>query len=1086
MKSQIFKISLVILTLVFSLNLNAQETGYYRYPAINGDNVVFTAEGDLYKYSIESKESKRLTSHHGLEYNAKISPDGKWIAFSAQYEGPTEVYSMPIEGGMPQRITFEGERANVVGWSADGKIIYSTTKYSTVPSRQLAQIDPMSLEMSLIPLAQAAYGAYAANGDLYFERLPFQGSHTKRYRGGDIQQIWLYKDGTEAVNLTSDYTGTSKKPMLQNNRVYFASDRDGTMNIWSMSLDGKDLNQHTKAVAWDVKSPDLNDGRVVYQQGADIWLYDISQDQSSILPITISSDFDQKREQWINNPSNSIQSLSLSNDGSKVAVQTRGRVFVIPSEEGRIAEITRKYGVRYRNIDFAGESEKIVMLSDESGEVELWQANADGMSTPSQVSMGSNRLIMSMSVSPDGNQVVYHDKDLNMFLLNIKTKAKKLIGTAKYGYGGMNWSPDSKWITYEDTDDNQNVYIVLYNVASGSRQDITSKRLDSYNPVWSPDKKWLFFLSDRDFKPSVFSPWGSRQPEPYYENTTKIYALALQKDNIPDFLGKNELNKDDEEKEEEKPAKKSNKKSKEEDVDEGLLKIDLDGLSERLFEWPLDGKNINSLAVTDKHLYWSERNGANRKKSSIHAVKISEKKPEAKQVIAGTGSFIISGDSKKIAIYKSGSIFVAGADGSKLDESKSKLKVSGWKFKVDPVEEWKQMFVDSWRLERDYFYDPGLHGTSWQEILDRHLPVVDRVTDRFELDDLMASMVGELSALHTFVYGGDKRSAPDNINMASLGARLTKVVNGYRIDHIYKSDPDYPTELSPLAKPELKIKEGDVITKINGVGVSETAPAVLLANQQSKEVRLSLTGSATGNYEAIVKPISSGAERNLRYSEWEYTRRLKVDQSSDDKIGYVHLRAMGGNNYTEFMKGFYPVFHRQGLIIDVRDNRGGNIDSWVLEKLMRKTWFYFQPRAGGNTWNMQYAFRGHMVVLINAGTASDGEAFAEGFRELGLGKVIGTRTWGGEIWLTSSNRLVDNGIATAAEFGVYSAEGEWIIEGHGVEPDIEVDNLPFATFKGADNQLDYAVKYLQDLIDKEPRLVPKAPAYPDKSFDYKK
>ena len=1087
MKKTNLRFFLPILFLLISLQLQAQDKGYYRYPAINNDIVVFTAEGDLYKYSLTTKQSQRLTSHHGMEYNASISPDGIWIAFSGQYEGPTEVYLMPIEGGIPKRITYEGERAIVIGWTTTGEIIYSTTKYSTVPSRQLVKINPQTLARQIIPLAQAAFGAYADNGDLYFTRLPFQGSHTKRYKGGDIQQIWLYKDGNEAINLTGDFDGTSKNPMIYKNRVYFVSDRDGTMNIWSMDMDGKNLQQHSKAVAWDVKSPDLDNGKIVYQQGADIWLYDIEKDKSEILPIILNSDFDQKRQRWIDNPMSQVKSISLSHDGSKIALQSRGRVFVVPSKDGRIVEVTRKYGVRYRNLEFTGDADKIMVLSDETGEVEFWQADADGMSNPKQISSGSKRLIMSMAVSPDGKSVVYHDKDLNMYLLDINAKSKKLIGTAAFGYGNMSWSPDSKWITYEDIADNQNVYIVLYNVATGSRQAITTKRLDSYNPVWSPDKKWLFFLSDREFKPSVYSPWGSRQPEPYYEFTTKIYGLALQEGILPEFLGKNELSKQDAKEVDKDNSPKKSKKKKKTDIknDDESIKIDLSGLASRLYEWPVPGKNINSLAVNDKYIYWSERNGANIKKSAIYAIKIADKKPEPKLVIKDAGFFLISADGKKLLVSKKDNLFVAEANGSKVDETKTKVKFNGWKFKIDPVEEWKQMMVDAWRLERDYFYDPALHGNNWQEVLDRHLPLVERVTDRYELDDLMASMVGELSALHTFVYGGDKRSAPENINMASLGARLEKVSGGYRIAHIYQSDPDYPSGLSPLAKPELKVIEGDIITAINGVNLRDNIPATLLANQQGKEVRISIQSTVNGSYDAIVKPISSRSERDLRYNDWEYSRRQIVEQKGNENIGYIHLRAMGGNNYTEFLKNFYPVFNRQGLIIDVRDNRGGNIDSWVLEKLMRKAWFYFQPRAGGNTWNMQYAFRGHMVVLINAGTASDGEAFAEGFRRLGLGKLIGTRTWGGEIWLTSSNRLVDNGIATAAEFGVY-ADGKWLIEGIGVIPDIEVDNLPYATFQGEDNQLDYAIKYLQDLIKQDPRPVPPHPPYPDKSFDYKR
>jgi tricorn protease len=387
-------------------------------------------------------------------------------------------------------------------------------------------------------------------------------------------------------------------------------------------------------------------------------------------------------------------------------------------------------------------------------------------------------------------------------------------------------------------------------------------------------------------------------------------------------------------------------------------------------------------------------------------------------------------------------------------------------------------------MERDYFYDRNLHNVDYDGLMARYSPFLDRISDRSDLNDLIAHLVGELSALHTFVRGGDLRRGTDNISPGSLGARLVRDEKGggYRIERIYRSDPEYPERSSPLSKPMLGIREGDIITAVNGtpaLGVSD--PAVLLRNTAGTQVLLEIRPAAGGQaFKTIVHPITPGAESDLRYADWEYSRRLEVEKAGGSEIGYVHLRAMGGGNYTEWVKNFYPVFDRKGLIIDVRHNRGGNIDSWILGKLLRRAWFYWQPRVGNPTWNMQYAFRGHMVVLCNEYTASDGEAFAEGFRRLGLGQIIGTRTWGGEIWLSSSNVLVDRGLASAAETGVYSPEGEWLIEGHGVDPDIVVDNPPHETFQGRDAQLEAAIRHLRELIAKDPVEVPRHPPYPEK------
>ena len=396
------------------------------------------------------------------------------------------------------------------------------------------------------------------------------------------------------------------------------------------------------------------------------------------------------------------------------------------------------------------------------------------------------------------------------------------------------------------------------------------------------------------------------------------------------------------------------------------------------------------------------------------------------------------------------------------------------------------MFLDAWRLHRDYFYDRKMNGLDWTAMRQKYLPLVDRVRDREELNDLLAQMVGELSALHTFVFGGDLRRGQDQVKLAALGARLDRdaAAGGYVVKHIYESDPDRPDKRSPLQRPGVDVSEGDVIVSVNGrdtlasAGVGE-----LLRNDAGKQVLLRVrTPAKTEPRDVVVKPLNTIEESDLRYHEWEYTRRMIVEKKGGGQLGYVHLRAMGPNDIAQWAENYYPVFDRQGLIVDVRHNGGGNIDSWILSKLMRQPWFYWQPRIGRPSWNMQYAFRGYKVVLCDEWTGSDGEAFAEGFRRLNLGKLIGTRTWGGEIWLSAGNSLADHGIATAAEMGVYSPDSKWLIEGHGVDPDMVVDNLPHATFEGQDAQLEAAIQYLQDLIKEKPFKLPPPPDYPDKTW----
>jgi tricorn protease len=1096
---KIFALWAIILGLAWIVlpGFSAGRNGYYRFPAIHGDTVVFTSEGDLWSVDIKGGTAVRLTTHLGLETNPAISPDGTTIAFSAQYEGPTEVYTMPLAGGLPARRTFSGQTSTVVGWTPDGKILYATQKYSTLPSTQLLVLSPETNTETLLPLSQAADGSFDPAGrTLFFTRLPFQGSYTKRYKGGTAQNLWRYTLGDpEASPLTADYPGTSKNPLLWKDRVYFVSDRDGTMNLWSMDLGGRALRQHTFHKGYDVSSPSLHNGKIAYQLVADLRLYDIGNGSDVPLSIALPSDFDQMREKWVTKPVDYLTSAHLSPSADRLVLISRGNVFVAPVEDGRWVRVSRRDGVRNRAARFLGDGKSLMILSDESGEWEFLRTPADGLGPEEQLTSGAKVIRFDGIPSPDGRAIAFADKDNQLWLCSLDKKTLSRVAESSNGmFDDLAWSADSQWLAFVQTADNSFQQVMLLNAATGQISELTDNRVDSYNPAWSPDGKWLYFLSDRYFRSAVGSPWGPRQPEPYFDKTTKIYALALTAKETFPFAPSNELTKEDKAQKEAKEAKapagesaKAEKPAESKGPKAAAAKvvIEMAGLQDRVFEIPLPAGVYSQLAVSEKMLFFIDRESAAAGRNKLQAVEVKNRNVQAKTVLEDIRNFELSADGKKILAQKDSDLYVidaAGAAPPSLGEKK--VDMSRWTFSLDPKQEWRQMFNDAWRMERDYFYDRNLHNVDYQGLLERHRPFVDRVSDRSELNDLLAHLVGELSALHTFVRGGDIRQSADNVAPGSLGAKLARdeAKGGYRVEHIYRSDPEYPERSSPLSKPMLNIREGDVITALNGRPTLEvTDPSLLLRNTAGQQVLLEVKPAAGGAaVKAIVYPISSGAESDLRYAEWEYTRRLAVEKAGKGDIGYVHLRAMGGDNYTEWVKNFYPVFDRKGLIIDVRHNRGGNIDSWILEKLLRRAWFYWQGRLGRPTWNMQYAFRGHMVVLCDESTASDGEAFSEGFRRLGLGKVIGTRTWGGEIWLSQSNILVDRGIASAAETGVYGPEGEWLIEGHGLDPDIVVDNLPRATFQGKDAQLEAAVKYLQEKIEKEPVEVPHHPAYPDK------
>ncbi len=1059
--------------LVCGLVAAEPQKGFYRYPALHGDTVVFAAEGDLWSVGTAGGVARRLTTHPGEESHPRISPDGSVLAFTGRYEGPVELYTMPVDGGLPVRRSYEAESSRATTWTPGGKLVYTTTHYATLPNPQLVALDIDTGVRERIPLSQATEGCYDASGQsLYFVRPAFHRNVTKRYKGGTARKIWKFTAGAdEAVVLTADYAGESHSPMWWRGRVYFVSDRDGTMNVWSIDEGGADARQHTRHSGWDVKRPSLENGRIVYELAADLRLYDIRADNDRLLDIYLASDFDQLREKWVTEPMEYLTSAHIHPEGESVVLTARGRVFVAPAKGGRFRRAAREPGIRYRNAVFMPDGENLLAVSDGAGELEFVRIPADGIGAPSALTDDGAVLRFEGVPSPDGSFIAYTDNNADLWLFEIATKNQRLVSTNREGVRGQAWSPDGRYLAYVQTAVNTYAQIHLYDVSSGERLTLTSDRVNSMSPTWSPDGKWVYFLSDRNLASVVGSPWGPRQPEAFFDKPMKIYQIALARGNRSPFKPIDELDHEDD--------------AEGEADDEVSVIIDRDGLARRVREVPVPPGSYRALRVSAEALYFMAQETGRMAPAHLMAVAL-EADAEPERIVENVRSYELARDGKKILVRKEDELYVVDASTKPIDNlNASKIDLSTWSFTIDPREDWRQIFVDAWRLERDYFYDPGMHSVDWENVLEKYSGLVDRVTTREELSDLIGRLVGELSALHTSVRGGDQREGQDDVELAGLGARLVRspAEGGYRIDYIYQGDPDYPDELAPLADPDIDVAAGDVIVAVNGVDVLSVRDiGALLRNQAGKQVLVGVKSPGGAERNIIVVPTDG--ESALRYSDWEVTRRLEVEEKGAGALGYVHLRAMTPRDLNAWYRQFYPVFNRQGLILDMRRNRGGNIDSLILEKLMRPAWFYWKSRVGEPTWNMQYAFRGHMVMLVDENTASDGEAVAEGFRRLGLGKLIGTRTWGGEIWLSSTNRLSDGGIARAPMSGVYGPEGEWLIEGHGVEPDIVVDNLPHATFEGEDAQLDAAIAYLLEQIEKDPRPVPNAPAYPDMSFEY--
>ncbi|PKG76286.1 peptidase S41 [Shewanella sp. GutCb] len=1046
----------------------SDKAGYFRSPALNQQTLVFTAEGDLWTKGLGESKARRLTSLPAEELGATISRDGKFVAYVANYEGSSEVYVIAIEGGQAKRVSFENSRVRVQGWTSDGKVLYATDNaFGPANYWVLRTVDPLSLVTTDLPLADAIEGVIDEQNEyVYFTRFGLQttGDNAKVYRGGAKGELWRFKLGEkqEAQQLAATHDGSVRQPMLWQSRLYFISDSDGNDNIWSMSIDGKDLQQHTHYKEWQVRSAKLNEGRIVFQQGADIKLFDIEANKEIAVDIELTSDFAYKREHWVTEPMKYATSTRFTPQGDKVVITARSHVVVASTDGQRLVEIALPGDSRIRNALMSKDGKWVYGISDISGEQEIWQFAANGSDKRKQLTKNGKALRMDLHLSPNGRYLAHDDYDGNVWLLDLKKSRNQKIITQGEGlgpYADIVWSADSQFMALTKAElGKARPQIVLYSLKKDKAQSITTDKYESFSPSFSKDGDWLYFLSNRKFVSTPSSPWGDRNLGPMFNKRTQIFAIALNSKARFAFQKPNELLSE--------PKKDSDDKAE--------TQVDWDGLSSRLWQVPVPAGNYSSLQLSEDKLYLLDKDVSSRK-SSLKVVKFAALGPKVETFSKDVGSYTLSVDSKKLFIRKQSKqgkemLIVDAGDKLPKELDHTKVQTQNWQLAIQPAAEWQQIFEDAWLMHRDSFYDKKMRGVDWQQTKLKYQPLVDRLTDRHELNDIFKMMMGELNSLHSQVRGGDFAKDPKKARSASLGARLEQTKAGVVIEHIYQGDPEIPSQAAPLNKMGVDAKVGDVILAINGKTLNNIADVTrLIRNQSAKQVLLLLKrGNKT--HQTIVKPISASANAKFRYLDWVTHNSSAVNDASDGKIGYLHLYAMGSGDIASFAREFYANYDKDGLIIDVRRNRGGNIDSWIIEKLLRRTWAFWAPTHGTPSGNMQQTFNGQLVVLTDQLTYSDGETFSAGVKALGIAPLIGKQTAGAGVWLSGRNSLTDKGMARVAEYPQYAMDGSWIIEGRGVSPDIEVDNLPYATFTGKDAQLEKAMDYLQQALKKQPKV----------------
>ena len=1069
--------------------------GYYREPALHGDTVVFVAEGDLWRVSAQGGAAQRLTTHAAAETQPVISADGSKLAFVASYDGAPDVYWMPLAGGEPQRLTFEASRAWLSGFGPHGEVIYASD-YVIGPgmSRALRSVDPASGQSRDIPLADARELAYAEDGkSAWFTRfgLAVSGDNAVGYRGGGMAQLWHWAtdDKSEAVRVAADMDANISQPMPWQGRLYVVSDVGGRANLWSMDDKGGDRRQLTQYKDFDVRGARLDGGRIVYQLGADLHLYDIASSADRQLDITLDSDFLQRRERFIGEPAKWIDGVATDAAGTRVVLGARGQAVVTGTKGLRRASLAVPEHARLREAVLSKDGKWVFAITDQDGRSEIRRYAADGSAASKVLLADDGSYRLRLWPSPDGRWLAHADKRARLSILDLDKGDNRVVDESPFGedeaHGDVAWSADGRYLAWSRPGTaRQMPQLMLASVAGGNAQVLSSDRYESSDPAFSPDGKWLYFLSSRHFSPTPGAPWGDRNMGPMFDKRVQIFALALQPGLRSPFQPVDELMPADAKQGKGNGEGNGNKEGDKSDKDKKdagkkpaatLPAVDFSGLSERLVDTGIEPGNYNGLAVSGDRIFVLDRAAGSFGKGELRTAAIEAGNKKLTTFLGDVRSFRLSGNGKRLLVQKSGAkgdlgdILLLDVGAKAPDDlDAARIGYADWKIAVDPAAEWRQMFDDAWRMHQAYSFEPGMRGVDWKAVRTRLLPLVARVNDRLELDDLLGQMSSALGILHSQVRGGDYRADPAAPVAAFLGAQLRAVDGGLRVEHIWRTDAELPGERAPLAQPGVDVREGDVITAINGRKVATTAEvARALLAQAGQQVLLDVKQGAASR-RAIVRPVSIERDAMLRYSDWVRSNLAKVEKAGKGRIGYLHLYAMGPGDIANFAREFYAQYDRDGLIIDVRRNRGGNIDSWVIEKLLRRAWEFWQPPHGAPSTNMQQTFRGHLVVLADEFTYSDGETFTAGVRALKLGPVIGMRTAGAGIWLSDGNRLIDKGLARVANTPQFDLQGRWLIEGRGAAPDIAVENLPWASAHGHDAQLEAALANLAERLARNP------------------
>ena len=1077
--------AMFLLVFITATGFTLEEGRFMTYPSIHKDKIVFTYEGDLWLVSGQGGTASRITTFPGTESYAKFSPDGQWIAFTASYDGGTAVYLMPAEGGAPVRLTYNPGFGVVIGWSPDGQKVVFRSMFENVIGR-----DPNLYFVSVkggaperFPLDRGVLVSFAPDVKKFlYARRGNEELYWKRYKGGQYMDIWLYDSAAKTYTPVSDYVGKNTYPMWVGDTMYFVSDRgNGIANFYAQKIGTKEVTPVTSFVDFDVMMPATDGQTIVYLRNGYLHVLDIKTSQVKKISVLVPSDRWTLRRRIIN-PRDYIHYVNVANDGKTVVLEARGDVFAVPVDKGQAANLSSTPGTREMYPALSPDGKQVAFFSDKASDYQLYVQKIEGGEW-TELTDGLDRMVYHLVWSPDGKKILFGNKDFAIFYVDVATKKLVKVDESNqmkndefyWEISDYAWSPDGKWIAYSFVQSNRNSQIFLYNTETSKKVQVTGDFYDNLNPCFDANGKYLYYLSSRNFNVQM----------DFYEDNHVISApqqvmvVQLQAGEKPPFSDDGGEAKADEKAQSEP------------------FRIDTEGLLTRTYSLPVEPGNYFFLkAGKDKALWCSvdrfsedeyeeifEPRGA--AKWSLHIYDMAGRKEAI--LSDKIRDFGVSTNSERLIVRKENDIYTSAVD--KAFASKTlgdRLDLSSLIYTVDLQKEWSQIFNDCWRWYRDFFYDAGFHGRDWKAMGEKYRAYIPYLSSRNELNWVMSQMVGELCVSHTYIGGGDFGPAGPPRPLVSTGLLGVDLVadpaaGRYKLAKIYG-----PTEINlslrgPLVRPDIDVKEGDYLLAINGAELKAADDYFkLLQVTQGQKVKVTVNGKPSweGARTYEVDPVFSDSQ--LRYHRWLEDNIKKVERATNGRVGYMHINAMGSGGIAEFDKFWRAFRYKDAVIIDVRRNSGGWTEYFLIDKLERQmTAFnvlrnmvpFRYPGSAGN---------GNYVVISNENNGSDGEAFVEDFKSRKLGTVVGVPSWGGLVGILNRQLTIDNGSVEQSNNAFWGREGKWLVENHGADPDILVDNDPASAVAGRDLQLEKAIEVALDKIKKNPFTFPPRPAYPKK------